>query len=103
MSDVGVLIVVAIVYTCLYTAGEIGRKVADRLGWWGLAILLIAPILTIGTGWVVMVLWNLAVPDLFGLPRIDLIPAIALGWLAGILFRGMAPRAVYDVDRERDA
>jgi hypothetical protein len=99
--DAWTLVVVALVYTFSTVAGEIGRKAANHLRWvW--AVLLLAPVLSVAIGWMVMVLWNMSVPDLFGLPTINLVPAIALGWLAGILFRGIAPRAVYDVDRSDD-
>lgn len=99
MTDVWTLVVVAVVYTLVTTVGEVGRKIVGRIAW-GWTVIFLAPLLTIATGWMVMVLWNLSVPVMFGLSEIALVPAIALGWLAGLLFRGIGPRAIYDADRE---
>lgn len=101
MSDVWVLVAVAVVYILVYAVGEVGRKAASRIGWWSLGFILISPLMTVAHGWMVMVLWNLAVPDVTGLPTLSLVPAIAIAWLSGILFRGVAPRATYDVDADR--
>ena len=98
MTDVWTLVVVALLYTLLYAIGEVSRKASPRIGWWGLLLFLLAPAMTAATGWIVMVLWNLSAPGLFGLPEATIIPAIALTWLASILFRGMGPRATYNVD-----
>ena len=99
--DVWTLVLVALIYTLVSAVGEFGRKAVGRIPW-GWTVIFLTPLMAVAIGWMVMVLWNMSAPDLFGLPTIGLVPAIALGWLAGLLFRGVGPHSVYDVDGESD-
>jgi hypothetical protein len=45
-------------------------------------------------GLVLLNLWSVVAPR-FGWPPLDVVTAIAVGWTAGVLFRGLGRRSVY--------
>jgi hypothetical protein len=86
-----------------------GRKDMDR--WWeertlpqkillGIAFGILGIGLLALCGWLVMVLWNWLMPDLFGLKRLDYWRAWGVLVLCTVLFKGL-PRASDSTDRKR--
>jgi len=80
---------------------KISETIVDRGLNFGCSLALVSiPIgivVQIAAAWIDMVLWNLAAPTL-GLPQIDLIMALIIGWLIRSLFMGITPRRVRVVD-----
>ena len=59
------------------------------LNWVGLGLitLLLAIALAVFTAYPTMLLWNVVIPGIFGLPTIDFLQALALSLLCSILFK----------------
>lgn len=98
---VAALVLFYVVSLVVSFADAIGYRLAKEIEERGLGFGCAAAIIAIPTGlivallaaWADMALWNVAAPQ-FGLPEIDLLTSLALGWLIGSLFRGMTPQRV---------
>ena len=68
------------------------KAILKSIGWMVFVIVLVLGCLWLA-GWMIMLLWNMVMPDVFGLIRINVLQALALGLLSTVLIRGFNPTA----------
>ena len=86
----------------------LGKGIKDHGLGFGCSLAVISLPISVGlmfvAAWADLLLYELVAPS-FGLPEIDLITMLALGWLIGLLWRGATPMRVRvwgNYDRDDD-